>query len=279
MEAEQSAAGEPIQPSKKNEEVEPSSEPASDLPKPGMEVHHHPDLHHKKKRFKEYFLEFLMIFLAVTLGFLAENLREHITEKERSHIFAKSLAEDFKADTATLHLAMTYTKEKIDHIDSLEYYLHAPKSHVNDSLVYATVVYIISTFQFDNINGTYEQTKNSGSLRFFDQALVNQMNAYDAAAGKLKLMEDWENKFLYEKVFDMTKQIFNYKVFDDFRKGGSIHHDMYMKNLNQQTIDELINDGEIIKHLRERQQVQQQTLVKSATNILVSLEKDFHLSE
>jgi hypothetical protein len=35
-----------------------------------MDVHHHPDLHHKKKNFKEYFLEFLMIFLAVTLGFI-----------------------------------------------------------------------------------------------------------------------------------------------------------------------------------------------------------------
>lgn len=32
-----------------------------------MEVHHHP--HVKEKKFKEYFLEFIMIFLAVTLGF------------------------------------------------------------------------------------------------------------------------------------------------------------------------------------------------------------------
>jgi hypothetical protein len=30
-----------------------------------MEVHHHPDLHHKRKIFKEYILEFLMIFLTV----------------------------------------------------------------------------------------------------------------------------------------------------------------------------------------------------------------------
>ena len=29
-----------------------------------MEVHHHPDLQHKKKNFKEYFLEFLMIFFS-----------------------------------------------------------------------------------------------------------------------------------------------------------------------------------------------------------------------
>ena len=43
-----------------------------------MEVHHHPGPHHGKKQWREYFLEFMMIFLAVTLGFLAENLREHI---------------------------------------------------------------------------------------------------------------------------------------------------------------------------------------------------------
>ncbi len=42
-----------------------------------MEVHHHP--HVEKKSFKEYFLEFLLIFLAVTLGFFAESLKEHVS--------------------------------------------------------------------------------------------------------------------------------------------------------------------------------------------------------
>ena len=46
-----------------------------------MEVHHHPDLHRKKKNFKEYFLEFLMIFLAVTIGLFAENIREHLDDR------------------------------------------------------------------------------------------------------------------------------------------------------------------------------------------------------
>jgi len=45
-----------------------------------MEVHHHPDLHHKKKNFKEYFLEFLMIFLAVTMAFIGENMREQLCD-------------------------------------------------------------------------------------------------------------------------------------------------------------------------------------------------------
>ena len=42
-----------------------------------MEVHHHP--HVEKKGFKEYFLEFLMIFLAVTMAFIGENMREHLS--------------------------------------------------------------------------------------------------------------------------------------------------------------------------------------------------------
>ena len=53
-----------------------------------MEVHHHPDNHHNSKKWKEYFSEFLMIFLAVTLGFFAENIREHLTNsaKEKEYI-------------------------------------------------------------------------------------------------------------------------------------------------------------------------------------------------
>jgi len=55
-----------------------------------MEVHHHPDLHHKKKNFKEYFLEFLMIFLAVTLGFFSESILEHLGEKAKGKEYLKT---------------------------------------------------------------------------------------------------------------------------------------------------------------------------------------------
>ena len=41
-----------------------------------MEVHHPHHPTHKKK-WSEYIIEFVMLFAAVTLGFLAENLREH----------------------------------------------------------------------------------------------------------------------------------------------------------------------------------------------------------
>ena len=61
-----------------------------------MEVFHHPDLHHNKKQWKEYIIEFLMIFLAVTLGFFAENLREYISDNHHVRQLASQLIIDLK---------------------------------------------------------------------------------------------------------------------------------------------------------------------------------------
>ncbi len=71
-----------------------------------MEVHHHP--HVEKKNFKEYFLEFLMIFLAVTMGFLAENLREHFTETKSAHQYLESYKND-----------LLQNEKRIKHYDSV----------------------------------------------------------------------------------------------------------------------------------------------------------------
>lgn len=47
-----------------------------------MEVHHPHHSDHLKK-WSELLLEFFMLFLAVTLGFFAENIRESIAAKHR----------------------------------------------------------------------------------------------------------------------------------------------------------------------------------------------------
>ena len=47
-----------------------------------MEVHHHPHVPTHSKPWKEYILEFAMLFLAVSMGFIAENVREKYVEKK-----------------------------------------------------------------------------------------------------------------------------------------------------------------------------------------------------
>ena len=85
-------------------EPDPQPEPLPEQPLPeiAMEVHHHPDLHHQKKPWKEYLLEGLMIFIAVMMGFIAENIREDITNNRHAHELTAQLVADLKADTAHL---------------------------------------------------------------------------------------------------------------------------------------------------------------------------------
>src|SRR5664279_2153560 len=87
-------ASEEIIPTTNTDTINPNQETEN------MEVHHHPDLHHKPKKWKEYFLEFLMIFLAVTLGFIAENIREHISDRSKEKEYIESMLQDLKSDTA-----------------------------------------------------------------------------------------------------------------------------------------------------------------------------------
>ena len=66
-----------------------------------MEVHAH--THTARKKWIHYFWEFLMLFLAVFCGFLAENIREHKIEQHRAKEFSRSLVEDLQNDTAAIN--------------------------------------------------------------------------------------------------------------------------------------------------------------------------------
>jgi hypothetical protein len=242
-----------------------------------MEIHHYPDLHHKPKKWKEYFLEFLMIFLAVTLGFFAENIREHISEENKTKVFAASLYQDFKTDSVSLVQLINYTNEKITNIDSLSFFIHKSNGRINDSNLYLCVIYLISTSPFDNLTGAYEQIKNTGSLRLFNQSLINNLNSYEATSVKLKQMEDWENKVLYEQVFPKAGEMFNFNVFDDLRNKGTIIHDIYFKKADEESIDVLLNQSIVVKHLRERQLLVLKGLLQKVIQIIDSLKKEYNL--
>src|SRR5215470_14225684 len=84
-----------------------------------MEVHKHPhDVTHKKK-WSEYFLEFLMLFLAVFLGFLAENRREHMVEHEREIQYLRSFIADLQNDTTNLKEGLPRKDGRMIAIDSV----------------------------------------------------------------------------------------------------------------------------------------------------------------
>jgi len=145
-----------------------------------MEVHHHPDLHHKKKKWKEYFLEFLMIFLAVTLGFIAENIRESISEHERAKVFAASMLKDLEADTAQLRPYRVYFDYAASNVDTLMQMLssHDLKDIPTGKLYWYGLWGGAHRFFVPN-DATFQQMKSSGSLRYFDKTIAYDVANYD----------------------------------------------------------------------------------------------------
>jgi hypothetical protein len=84
-----------------------------------MEVHKHPHHVTHKKKWSEYFLEFLMLFLAVFLGFLAENYREHRVEKERGKQYVESFYQDLKTDTSRISFYTSFDDTKLVSLTNL----------------------------------------------------------------------------------------------------------------------------------------------------------------
>jgi hypothetical protein len=96
-----------------------------------MEVHHHPGGHQGPKKFKDYFLEFLMIFLAVSMGFFAENVREYINDGNHVKELVGQLKEDLINDTTNIQNLIDIEKVQIKRTDSLFTILSLPPGEID----------------------------------------------------------------------------------------------------------------------------------------------------
>jgi hypothetical protein len=177
-----------------------------------MEVHHHPDLHHKKKNFKEYFLEFLMIFLAVTLGFIAENMREKITEHHRAKIYAAEMVNDLVSDTVDLRKYIKYMTYADHNVDTLFQLLsvHDPKE-IPSGKLYWYGLFGGATRSFVPNDATFEQMKSSGSLSYFTRnSLAKKVAEYDRLCRLMKASDN-SDEAIYVEVRKVRAQIFEFK--------------------------------------------------------------------
>ena len=140
-----------------------------------MEVHH-PHHTHKAKKLNEHLVEFLMLFLAVTLGFLAENLREVYVEKERSHELVNTLVKEVESNVKFIDSLLIGDKDLIMKSDSVIYYIITTKEPIDLKKVYNS---FLSGRRYLSKNDTYDQMKSSGSLRYIkDPQLLDKIINY-----------------------------------------------------------------------------------------------------
>ena len=167
-----------------------------------MEVHAH--THTARKKWTHYFWEFLMLFLAVFCGFLAEYQLEHKIEKDRELQFIKSLTTDLGDDVKILNAIIEEEHRGIKSLDTLIDLLNSPllaKQH-GDELYYVARIGPRS-IPFANNSRTFDQLKNSGGFRLIRKTEAsNSIMGYYNQFSWIRLLED-----NYNHEFNNFKQI------------------------------------------------------------------------
>ena len=162
-----------------------------------MEVHHH--THTERKKFTHYLWEFLMLFLAVFCGFLAENQREHIVEHKREKQYMQNLLQDLKRDSRALVQEIDLRNRRSMRADSLITELDSADKIINTANIYLHAYYLTPLRIFGYSNVTIEQLKNSGSMRLIrKEGVADSITSYDIAVQQYKIREEGEREILPE---------------------------------------------------------------------------------
>lgn len=174
-----------------------------------MEVHHHS--HTARKKWTHYFWEFLMLFLAVFCGFLAENKREHMVEHQRAKVYAANLYEELKKDTAGINKTIRDIKITTGKLDSFCLLgTEKIKRNVTNGMLYYYASYTTSINLYSSENTTIEQLKGSGNLRLMSNTIAQLINVY------AKKLNGLENEYgLTKPEFAKMEELY-FKIFDGY---------------------------------------------------------------
>ena len=175
-----------------------------------MEVQKHPHHVTHKKKWGEYLLEFFMLFLAVFLGFVAENVRESQIEKNKEIEYIKSLTADLKDDIYHLDTTIAFEHVGLQQLDTLINLLdHPALAKQNGDELYFLARQGPRAQPFPVNSRTLDQLKSSGGfLLIRNLEASNQIIKYYNQFIPIKLLES-----NYNSEFDNYKHVAA-KIFD-----------------------------------------------------------------
>jgi hypothetical protein len=194
-----------------------------------MEVHHHSHSSHGKKNWKSYIWEFLMLFLAVFCGFLAEYQLEHKIERDREKEYVESMILDMKDDATKIKKSILFCTTQVAAFDSLlQNIYHTPYTDSSLKMMYYLQRKYTSTRSNVAFNKrTISQLKNSGGLRLIrNKAASDSIIIYEEICEKAEAQEAYFANVRMGKVNDFTIQLFDSK---------------YIANYDRYTISNILN--------------------------------------
>jgi hypothetical protein len=215
--SENTSAG--IIPAKDTKTITPNQETEN------MDIHAQ-HLHHAPgKKFWHYFYEFLMLFLAVFCGFLAEYKLEHLIEHQKGIQYIHSLEEDIRVDTAKLSALVADFEQKQSGLDSMLESIKGITGLSNSNGLYNYLKYTTDYPDFIYTDRTMQQLKNAGGLRMIpDKESADRIVMYDAAIKRILLTEELELNPNQQSLKRLTIAIFDFSSIPDFENKFSSGH-------------------------------------------------------
>ena len=206
-----------------------------------MEVHKHPHHVTHKKKWGEYLLEFIMLFLAVFLGFVAENIREHSVEKNREKQYAKLLLSDLRTDSIYFIKRNLLVEKKLQ--KHREFYaLFTGSLTPSDRQIINAFLPVFYTYNLEVTSVTYNQMKASGNLRLIeDEKLIGELQQYyDGLIPKMVTSMNLHNQYYANTIYPFFLQHFRIQDIDDDADSVSALHPVVI-NRTSQTNQEMLN--------------------------------------
>jgi hypothetical protein len=156
-----------------------------------------------------------MIFLAVTMGFYAEQIRENSVDRHREKEYVRSMIEDLKADTASFNHQIETRMEAEKVYDTLINLLNLPgRTGSEEQQLYylgRMAVYLIDYIQIND--RTYDQMKSSGNLRLVrDTKISGDITKYYFNAKEVEVNKS-QTMIRLQSVIELEGKIFNGTVF------------------------------------------------------------------
>ena len=241
-----------------------------------MEVHHHS--HHEPKKWTSYLWEFLMLFLAVFCGFLAENQREHYIEKRRAKEYAQQMIEDLQNDTLTLGSVVKLMKaynEKFNSVDTL--FDQSPP--VSNKILLRAVLPLRGSFPVQLSATTFNQMKSSGNIRYFtNNELARAVSFYyDMAHAFLNTAFNYANNFFSSDVQPFMLDHFDYSESDYFTDTLKVERPVY---IDRSAHSDLLLRNRLILYnslLKWNIDYPIKTVQSRATKLIELLKEEYHL--
>ncbi len=162
-----------------------------------MEIHHP---HHIPKSIKDYFSEFIVIFIALTLGFVVENQREHYIEGLREKELAQSLLKDLEADSVDMKKFQEIRLRERNSINTAIAILENQGLRSTDANLYYHFIKGVFVWRHPEFRqANLDQIISSGSLRYFkNDTLAKAISDLKMQIKRIEYRQDREKEFFYE---------------------------------------------------------------------------------